>query len=75
MIFLLIKSELFLACFSCNINFDLLHNSSGSDDKIIIFGIPDAIIAGHLSNFIIDLSLSLFRPFCLILKIISFPNS
>ena len=33
----LIKSELFPACFSCNINFNLLHSSSGSDGKKYCF--------------------------------------
>ena len=60
----LIMSELFPACFHCNNNFNLLHNSSRSDDRIIIFEIPDAIIAGDFNNFISDQSRSLFRPFC-----------
>ena len=70
----LIMSELYPACFSCNNNFTLLHKSSKSDDRIIIFGTPDAIIAGDFNKFISDLSLSLFRPFCLILKFNSFAN-
>ena len=45
-------SELFPACFSCNNNYSLLHNSSGSDDKNIVFETPEAMIAGDLSNFI-----------------------
>ena len=68
MISSLIVSELFPACFSCNINVNLFHNSSGSDDRNIILEIPDAIRAGDLSNFIIELSLSLFRPFCFSIK-------
>ena len=75
MISSLIMLKSFPACFSCNKNFNLLHNSSASDDRIIIFQIPDAIIAGDFNKFISDLSQSLFRPFCLMLKFISFPNS
>ena len=51
-------SELFPACFSCNNNFDLLNNLSGSDDKNIVFETPEAgtIKPGDLSNFIRVLS-------------------
>ena len=34
-------SEFFPACFSCNINFNLAQSSSGSDDKNIVFEIPE----------------------------------
>ena len=53
-IFRFIVSELFPACFSCYNNFNLLQSSSGSDDKNIVFEIPEAetIKAGELSNFI-----------------------
>ena len=71
----LIMSELFPACFSYSSNSNLLHYSSGSNDKIIVFEIPEAMIAGNFSKFIIYLSLSLFHPFCLILIFISFPDS
>ena len=69
----LIKSKL-LPAFFCSNNFNLLHNSSESDGKNIV-QLPDALIAGDFNKFISDLPLSLFRPFCLILKFISFPNS
>ena len=71
----LIMSELFPACFSCSNNFNLLHSSSGSDDKNIVFETPEAIILGDLSILIIDLSQSFLFPFCLIIKFISFTNS
>ena len=51
----LIISEFFPACFSCNNNFNLLQSSSRSDDKNIV-EIPEAMIAGDLSNFIRVLS-------------------
>ena len=70
----LIMLESFPACFSCNNNFILLHNSSGSVHRSFIFEIPDAIRAGDFNNFISDLSLSLFRPFCLMLKFIFLPT-
>ena len=38
----LIISELFPACFSCSCNFNLLHNSSGSGNKNIVFETPEA---------------------------------
>ena len=58
MISSLIMSEFFTACFSCNNNFNLLHSSSGSDDKNIVFETPEAetIRPGDLSNFIRVLS-------------------
>ena len=58
MISSLIISELFPACFSCNNNFNLSHNSSGSDDKNIVFETPEAetIKPGDLFNFIRVLS-------------------
>ena len=66
--------ELFPACISCSINFYLLRNSSLFSDKNIVVT-PKAKIAGDFNNFNIDLSLSLFRPLCLKLKLISLPNS
>ena len=49
----LIKSELFPVCFSCSNDFNLLHNSSGSDDKNIVFETSEAetIKPGDFSNF------------------------
>ena len=38
----LLISELLPACFSCNNNFHLLNNSSGSDDRFIVFETPEA---------------------------------
>ena len=70
----LIMSEFLPSCFSCSNKFNLLHNSSELDGENIV-EIPDAMKAGGFNNFIIDLSLSLFCPCCLILKFISFPNS
>ena len=57
LISLLITSEMFPACFSCNNNFNLLHKLSGSDDRIVFFENPKAAIAGDFSKFSIDLSL------------------
>ena len=50
----LIISELLPPCFSCNNNFSLLHRSSGSEDKNIVFETPEAetIKPGDLSSFI-----------------------
>ena len=50
----LIISELFPACFPCNNNFNLSHNSIGSDVRNIVFESPEAetIKPGELSNFI-----------------------
>ena len=49
----LIKSELFPACFCCSNNLNLSQSSLGSDDKTIVFEIPEAeiIIPGDLSIF------------------------
>ena len=60
----LIISELFPACISCHNNFNLLRNSSGSDDKKIDFETPEAetIRPGDLSNFIRLLSRVDFLP-------------
>ena len=58
----LIISELLPAFFSCSNNFNLLHNSSGSDDKIIVFEKPEANTAGDSSVFIIEVCLVLGRP-------------
>ena len=54
----LIISEIFPACFSCNNNFNLLHNSSRSYDKNILFETPEAetIKPGDFSNLIRVLS-------------------
>ena len=41
-----IKLEILPPCFSCNNNFNLLQSSFGSDDRIIVFEIPEAMIAG-----------------------------
>ena len=71
----LIISELFPACFSCHNNFNLLPNSSRSNGKNIVSETPEAMIAGDSSSFIIDLSLLLFCPYCLISNFISLPNS
>ena len=65
MTFSLIKNEFFLAFFSCSKNFNLSKSPSGLDGKNFVKN-PAANIAGDLSVFISDLSLSLFRPFCLI---------
>ena len=67
-------SELFPACFYCNNNANLLHNSLGSDHKITIFEIPEAMMAGDLSSFYHRFISITFRPFCLISNFISFPN-
>ena len=42
----LIVSELSPACFSCNNYFNLSQSSLGSDDRNIVFGTPEAMIAG-----------------------------
>ena len=57
-----IISELFPAFFSCSNNLNLSQSSSGSEDKNIVFEIPEAMIAGELSIFIIELCLILGRP-------------
>ena len=76
-IFSLIKLEFFPACFSCSNNVILLHISSGSDDKNVVFETPEAetIEPGDLSNFIRVLSLLLGQPVAFISKCISFAKS
>ena len=73
----LIISELFPACFSCNNNFNLLHNSLGSVDKNIVFETPEAetIKPGQLSSSIRVLSRVDFLPTRLSSKYVSFANS
>ena len=74
MISSLIMSELFRACNSYSNNFNLPQNLSRSiHNKLVEFF--EAMIAGDLSNLILDLSRSLLRCVCLILKFIFFPNS
>ena len=60
----LIITELFPTCFSCINSFNRLQNSSGFEDKNIVFKIPEAEIVkpGDLSNFIKILSLVLLLP-------------
>ena len=50
----LVMSDMFPAFFSCTMNFNLSHNSFGSDDKNIVFQKTEAEIKkpGELSNFI-----------------------
>ena len=50
----LIMSELLPLCFSCNNNPNLSQSSLRSEDRKIIFEIPEATIAGELSIFIIE---------------------
>ena len=64
MISLLILTDLFPACFSCENNFNLSQSSLTLNGKINVLETPEAIILGDSSNFVTDLSLSLFRPFC-----------
>ena len=66
--------EVLSACFYCSIKFNLSHSLLGSNGNKIV-EIPVAMIAGNSNRFLGDLVLLLFRPFCLILKFISFPNS
>ena len=54
-----IMSELFPACFSYCIIFNLSQSSIGFSGKFIV-EIPEAMIAGDVSNFIIDLPLEFF---------------
>ena len=77
MISSLIISELFPACFSFNNDFNLSHNSLGSDDKNIVFETPQAetINPGELSNFIRVLSLVDFLPRAFRSKFNSFAKS
>ena len=56
------KLELLPPCFSCNTNFNLSQSSLGSEDRIIVFEIPKAMIAGDSSIFLIELCLILGRP-------------
>ena len=70
-----IKLELVPACFSCNNNLNLSQSSLGSENRIILLEIPEAMIASDFSNLVIDLSRSLLFPFRLILKLIHFANS
>ena len=60
----LIMSELFPASFSCNNNFIPLQSSSGSDDKSIVFVIPEAetIQPGDFSSLIRVLSRIVLLP-------------
>ena len=62
----LIISELFPAFFSCSNNFNLSQSSSASEDKNIVFQIPEAMIAGESSIFTIELCLILGRPVLLV---------
>ena len=62
----LIISELLPACFSCNNNLSLSQSSIGSEDRIIVFENPEAMIAGCSSNQIIELCLTLGLPVLLI---------
>ena len=62
----LIISELLSACFSCNNNLSLSQSSLGSEDRIIVFEIPEAKIAGDSSFFIIEVCLILGRPVLLV---------
>ena len=70
-------SELFPACFFCNNNCNLSYNSSGSDDRNIVFETPEAetIKPGDLSYFIRGLSRVDFLPTAFVSKCISFANS
>ena len=61
--------------YSCNNNFNLSHNSLGSDDKNIVFETPEAVIAGDLSNFISVLSRVVLLPQAFVSKFISFAKS
>ena len=62
----LIISELLPACFSCNNNLDLSQSSLGSEDRIIVFEIPEAKIAGDSSIFITEVCQVLGRPVLLV---------
>ena len=62
----LIISELLPACFSCNNYFNLSQSSLGLEDRIIVLDIPEAIIAGDPSIFIIEVCLVLGRPMLLV---------
>ena len=71
---LLIKSELFLACFSCSNSFILSQSSPGSDDKNIVYT-PEAMIGGDFYNSIRVLSRVGFLPTAFRLKSISSAKS
>ena len=58
----LIKLELLPPCFSCNNNFNQSQSSLGSEDRIIVFEMPEAMIAGLSSNLVIDSCLMLGLP-------------
>ena len=68
---------MFPACFSCNKNFNLSHNSLGSDDKNIVFETPEAETnnPGELSNFMSFLSQTDLLPKAFVSKCISFAKS
>ena len=66
--------EILPACFSCDNDFNLSHNSLGSDGKIIV-EVPEAMIAGDLSNFISVRSLVFLLPGPLISRCISLAKS
>ena len=70
-------SDLFPACFSCYNIFNLLHSSSGSNDKNIVFETPEAetFKPGDSSNFIRVVSLVDFLPTAFRSKFISFAKS
>ena len=59
----LIISKLLPACFSCNNNFNLSQSSLGSEDRIIVFEIPEAMIAGD-SSFFYNRTMSNTRSAC-----------
>ena len=69
--------KLLPACFSCNNNLNLSHNSSGSDDKNIVFETPEAETSepGELSNFMRVLSRVDLLPTRLSSKCSSFAKS
>ena len=62
----LIISELLPAYFSCNNIFNLSQSSLGLEYRIIVLDIPEAIIAGDSSIFIIEVCLVLGRPVLLV---------
>ena len=73
----LVRKELFPACFSCNKNFNQSQSSLGSDDKSIVFEIPEAgtIKPGDFKKIISVRSLVLLLPTRFISKRICFANS
>ena len=73
---ILVMSELFPPCFSCNNTFILLQSSLGLDDQNVVFQevlflTEPAPIAGNLSNFIEFSFLVLLLPVCLTSSLIS----